>query len=272
MKRREFTSVCAAGLAATAMSADGPPSLVIDSHAHAGNMIGLGIREATFEEFLAAADEAGIHKMCVSSITALEFDAESGNRAVYELTKRYPDRIIGFASIPDAHLGKRGLDILERAVTEWGFRGYGELETNPSDPIDHPYWIAVLKSAAKHRIPGLVHGPYVPAVNAARRAPEATMILAHGGTGWGAHINEWMDTVEALRDAPNLYLETCTSIVDAGFTEFAVSELGADRIVFGTDSPLLDPAVQMAKISGAEIGEDDKRKILGGNMRRILRI
>ncbi len=114
--------------------------------------------------------------------------------------------------------------------------------------------------------------PYGPAVNAARREPEATIILAHGGTGWGAHINEWNDTVEALRDVPNLYLETCTSIVCSGFIEFAVSELGADRIVFGTDSPLLDPAVQMAKITGAEIGEDAKRKILGGNMRRILRI
>ncbi len=95
MKRREFAGVCAAGVAGMAVPADGQHSLVIDAHAHAGNMIGMGIREASFEEFLAAADEAGIHKMCVSSITALEFDAESGNRAVYELTKRYPDRILG---------------------------------------------------------------------------------------------------------------------------------------------------------------------------------
>jgi predicted TIM-barrel fold metal-dependent hydrolase len=272
MNRREFASVCAAGLAGTTMPAADRPSIVIDAHAHAGNMIGWGIREVSFEEFLAAADEAGIHKMCVSSITALEFDAESGNRAVYERMKRYPDRILAFASIPDAHLGRRGLESLERAVTEWGFRGYGELETNPSDPIDHPYWIAVLESAAKHRIPVLVHGPHAPAVNAARRVPEATIILAHGGTGWGAHINEWIDTVEALRDVPNMYLETCTSILSAGFVEFAAVELGADRIVFGTDSPLLDPAVQMAKITGAEISEDAKRKILGDNMRRILRL
>ncbi len=272
MNRREFVSVCAGGLAAAALPAADRPSMVIDAHSHVGSMIGMGIRDASFEDSLAAADEAGIHKMCLSSIRALEFDAEGGNRIVYDCQRRYPDRVVGFASIPDAHLGKRGVELLERAVNDWGFRGYGELETNPSDPIDHPYWIAVLESAAKHHIPVLVHGPQGPGVAAARRVPEATIILAHGGTGWGTHLNEWIDTVLALRDVPNVYLETCTSILSAGFVEFAVSELGADRVVFGTDSPLLDPAVQMAKVTGAEISDEDKRKILGDNMRRVLRL
>jgi predicted TIM-barrel fold metal-dependent hydrolase len=276
MNRRDFVTSCTAGLAVSALannaSAADRPSIVIDAHAHVGSMLGMGFRDVSFEDFLAAADEAGIHKICLSSITALEFDAESGNKVTREAALRYPNRILPLASIPDAHLGKRGLEMLERTVTDWGFRGYGELETNASDPIDHPYWIAVLESAARHRIPVLVHGPAGPAVAAARRVPEATLILAHGGTGWGVHYNEWIDAVLAVRNFKNIYFETCTSILSAGFIEFAVTELGADRVIFGTDSPLLDPAVMMAKITGAEISDEAKRKILGDNMRTILRL
>ncbi len=272
MNRRAFVSVCSAGLTAAALPAADRPTMVIDAHSHVGSMIGMGIRDVSFADFLAAADETGIHKMCLSSIAAIEFDAETGNRVTHDWATRYPDRVLPFATIPDAHLGRRGLELLERTVDDWGFRGYGELETNLSDPIDHPYWIAVLESAAKHRIPVLVHGPQAPGVIAARKVPEATILLAHGGTGWGVHVNEWIDTVLAIKDVPNIYLETCTSILSAGFVEFAVAELGADRVVFGTDSPLLDPAVQMEKVLGAEISDQAKRKILGDNMRGVLRL
>jgi predicted TIM-barrel fold metal-dependent hydrolase len=92
------------------------------------------------------------------------------------------------------------------------------------------------------------------------------------GTGWGTYRNEWIDSVEMARQHPNVYLETATSIVGAGLIEFAVRELGAERLVFGTDSPLLDPAVQKAKITGADIENAQRDAILGGNMRRILRL
>lgn len=254
-------SVCAAA-----------PHEVIDAHAHVGALSPMGVPDVSFEQFLAAADQCGISRMCVSSIGSTMYDADEGNRLTRTLAQRYPHRLIPFASIPYAQLGRKGLDALDRAVDSWGFRGFGEIMTDRSDPMDHPYWIAVLEKAAHYRIPVLVHANQGPCARAAHQVPQATILLAHMGTGLGEHQGEWTDAILMAKSHPNVYLEICTSILADGMIEAAVREIGANRIVFGTDSPLLDPAVQMAKITSAEIPDSDKAKILGANMRRLLRL
>jgi uncharacterized protein len=52
--------------------------------------------------------------------------------------------------------------------------------------------------------------------------------------------------------------------------EHAVSELGAERILFGTDMPLLDPYTQLAKVTGADISNEAKQAILGDNLAGLL--
>jgi hypothetical protein len=229
-------------------------------------------RDVSFEESLAAADQVGINKLCLSSIEAIAFDMEGGNREVRRLMKQYPDRIIGFATVPAPYFGQQGLDELQRAVEEFGMKGIGELETSAAYPIDIPHWIAVLKKAAALKVPVLVHGSPFACARAAELVPDVTILLAHLGTGLGLAVGEWIDAIEMAKNHPNIYLETCTSITSYGQIERAVQELGSERIVFGTDSPLLDPAVMKAKITSADISAEAKQNILGKNMARLLRI
>ena len=56
----------------------------------------------------------------------------------------------------------------------------------------------------------------------------------------------------------------------AGFTEMAVRELGAERVLYGSDAGGRSFASQLAKVYGARISRDDKRLILGGNLKRLL--
>ena len=44
--------------------------------------------------------------------------------------------------------------------------------------------------------------------------------------------------------------------------EWAVNEVGVDRILFGTDTPLYSTAMQRARIDKADLSDQDKRKIL----------
>lgn len=261
----------AAALAAPSHAAQ-PFTNIIDAHSHVGALSPMGVPDVSFDRFLAAADECGISKMCISSIGSTMFDADEGNRLTHSLALKYPDRLIPFASIPYAQLGQKGLDALERAVESWGFRGVGEIMTDHSDPLDHPYWIAVLKKAAQYKIPVLAHADPGPCARAAQEVPEATILLAHMGTGLGQFQAEWIDAILMAKSHPNVYLEICTSILADGMIEDAVREIGAERVIFGTDSPLLDPAVQLAKITSAEISDSDKARILGANMRQLLRL
>jgi hypothetical protein len=56
----------------------------------------------------------------------------------------------------------------------------------------------------------------------------------------------------------------------SGFVEMAVRELGAERIIYGSDVGGRSFASQVAKVVGAEIPDSDKKLILGGNLRRLL--
>ena len=56
----------------------------------------------------------------------------------------------------------------------------------------------------------------------------------------------------------------------AGLVEMAVRELGADRILYGSDCGGRSFASQLAKVTSADIADADRKKILGGNLRKLL--
>jgi predicted TIM-barrel fold metal-dependent hydrolase len=53
--------------------------------------------------------------------------------------------------------------------------------------------------------------------------------------------------------------------ITSGLIEWAVKEIGADRIFYGTDSPLYFAPMQRARVEHAEISDEDKRLILREN-------
>ena len=79
-----------------------------------------------------------------------------------------------------------------------------------------------------------------------------------------------MRAVQAAERNPSLMLETASSAVNNGSLEYTIERIGPERIIFGTDMPLLEVSVQMARVSGAAIGQEEKDLIFGGNMARML--
>ncbi len=62
----------------------------------------------------------------------------------------------------------------------------------------------------------------------------------------------------------------CGTDPTAGFTEMAVRELGAERVLYGSDAGGRSFASQLGKVLGADIPDSAKRLILAGNIKRIL--
>jgi predicted TIM-barrel fold metal-dependent hydrolase len=87
--------------------------------------------------------------------------------------------------------------------------------------------------------------------------------MAHlGGGGWRG--------VQDVKPYPNVLIDTSGAQPQAGLVEYAVRELGADRVLFGSDWPIRDFATQMARVTGARLPERDRRRILGLNAARLL--
>ena len=105
----------------------------------------------------------------------------------------------------------------------------------------------------------------------ANRYPRVRLILAHIGHD---EIDETRDRqIRAVQMATqgNVWTDTSSSkSVTSGLIEYAVEQIGASRILFGTDTPLYCCAMQKARIAYAGISNEDKRKILYGNAAQLL--
>lgn len=60
--------------------------------------------------------------------------------------------------------------------------------------------------------------------------------------------------------------------VDPSTVRRLISRHGTDRIVFGSDWPMTDPASEIDAIRALDLGDDAESAILGGNLRRVLRL
>lgn len=96
----------------------------------------------------------------------------------------------------------------------------------------------------------------------AARNPGMQIICAHSGGDWELGF-------PALRPHKNIALEISGSWPTRGMVEMAVREVGAERVVYGSDIAGRSFASQLAKVHGADIPERDKELIFAGNLERI---
>jgi hypothetical protein len=87
-------------------------------------------------------------------------------------------------------------------------------------------------------------------------------------------VGDYQQQVRAIQASRqgNVFTDTSSSkSILSGLIEWAVREVGADRILFGTDTPLYFAASQRMRVEQAEISPEDRRKILAENARKLLR-
>ena len=75
----------------------------------------------------------------------------------------------------------------------------------------------------------------------------------------------------SFKFSPNEVCRTSNKDVPDGVIEYIVSQVGADKVLFGTDQPMRDAAPQLGWVTYSRLPEEEKAKIVGINMRKILR-
>lgn len=202
---------------------------------------------------------------------------------------RHPGRFEVFGGM-DPRWGRDGVDLFERSLAEFGFRGfkvYPPCGFSPSDPALFPYY----ELCAHWRVPVVVHvGPTSPALSfataypfmldeAARNFPRVAFILAHGSV----NFTEECAMLCAFR--PNVYLDLSAfqsaprSTAAGGAVSAAVARGINHKILFGTDWPVFRlqgdqksfvDAVAAGDGPLAELGDAERELILHGNAQRLL--
>lgn len=240
---------------------------------------------ATAEDLIESMDREGVaisvivnygwstHELCVET-----------NDYILESIARYPKRLVGFCAVSSYH-NEKSLAEIERCALG-GIKGVGELRpdvqppgfmtkkalepfsrllrernlilmTHSTDPVGHVYRG---KGAAT---PEKLYA-FITSLNG------LPVVCAH----WGGGLPFYTLMPEVRKALENVYFDTAISpfLYRPDIYRYVRDLVGADRILFGTDYPVLPPSRLLKEIEGVELPGEEKDMILSGNARRLLGI
>ena len=214
-------------------------------------------------------------------------DRYVGNDYVAGVVRKYPEQFIGFASV-DPWKGALAVQELERAVNELGLRGLKLMPITqaffPNDQRFYPLW----EKCSELGIPALFHtgqtgiGAGTPGGgglklkysqplyldDVAADFPDLTIIMAHPAVPWQE------EQLSIALHKANVYIDLSgwsPKYFRPALVQYANTIL-QDKVLFGSDYPLIQPDRWLEDFERLDIKEDVRRKILLENARKLFKI
>jgi len=254
------------------------------------------IQDPLCDELVAEMAAAGISRSILLAadftyaLEDCELTVEESFHKHREVLARHPGKFEVFGGV-DPRWGQDGIDLFERSLVEFGFRGfkvYPPCGFSPSDPGLFPFY----ELCAHHQVPVLLHiGPTSPVLafdvsypflldEAARKFPTVNFIMAHGAVSF----TEECAMMCGFR--PNVFLDISAFQGSlrkdgmSGAVRRVVSQGINHKIIFGTDWPVFRMQGTQQNFVAAVAAEDgplsdltevEQELILHGNIARLLR-
>ncbi|MFI1395000.1 amidohydrolase family protein [Streptomyces sp. NPDC020681] len=233
---------------------------IIDVHAHVGPWpFHMDNGDAAYN--LRLMDRYGIDLQLVSAAEAVVYDAVAGNAALRDVLAWHP-RLLGYAVVNPNRIEESAED-LRRCLATGRFVGAKIHTTYPGRLIGSHEMSEAFDVVAEAGVPLLLHawGPEVallPELLASR--PGLRIIVGHAGG------DAWREAAGAAAECDRLYLEHCRTVTDAGRIAYArESGVPVERLLFGTDSTLIDPCWSLGVIRDAGFSADELERVLWRN-------
>lgn len=247
-------------------------TLVIDFHNHAGRWGSTGIDDE-LNRYLRIMDASGVDKANINCI--FYGSARLSNNTAARFVDLHPDRFIGVGFVTP-HYPNETIPELERCFSELDMKSLKIYPNYFGSTVDDPAYDPIYEWCDEREIVIMSHSSFTSDsdqlthperfIGLAERFPGIRWVLAHSGNSMKGQIA----AVKAAKSAPNIYLETATSFGEHGTIEFLVDGAGPDRVLYGSDMPLLDARAMVGRIVTADLPDETKRKVLGLNAAKLL--
>jgi len=239
----------------------------------------------TTDELIASMDEYGVDISVILNIGWITHElCVETNDYILESIARYPNRLIGFCVI-QPHSYEAAIAEVERCV-KGGIRGIGELRPDVQllDLNDKEMMEPFIEVVRKHRLILLTHAsepvgheypgkgsispdilyPFITSF------PDLTIVCAH----WGGGLPFYALMPEVKKAMNNVFFDTAASpfLYSPQVYNQVIQLVGGDKILFGSDYPLLAQGQLLKEINSLDLPEETKSLILSGNAQRLLDI
>lgn len=252
-------------------------SEIIDFHMHPGfeswqNMCGYSnVYEKTPKGIKEAVKQVGITHICGSVIERQRKDVDfeylkALNRDALKLRE-----ILGDFYTPGFHIHP---GYVEESIAEIEFMHENDVnlvgELVPYlhgwDSFETDAVKEILDAAEEYRMVVSYHSADYEVDRMISEHPEITFVAAHPGER--PYVERH---IEKMKKYGNLYLDLSgTGLFRMGVLKYLVSQVGAERILFGTDYPICNPAMYVEAVRYEELSQEARELIFSGNARRIL--
>lgn len=256
-------------------------------HDFLGNKIGMSDRERnglTLGGLVEKLDEAGIDKALLLAVKCGSLGPATNYHLPYEMVadavQQYPDRFAGIAGI-DPTEGMRGVRALERAVRDDGFVGahlYPHwFELAPDHAKYYPFYAKCIELDVPIQMQvghALRYSVDRPLKNVGRPytldtiacdLPELKLVGIHLGWPWTEEM------IAVAYKHPNVYIGSdayAPKYWPESFVHY-INSWGMDKVIFGTDYPVIDPARALAEIDALGLRPEAKEKLLWKNANKL---
>ena len=235
-------------------------------------------------ELINAMDENRVDKSVVFGFPWKKADTfKRHNDFIMDAVGKYPDRLIGFGCFDPAH--KAAVAETERCLLG-GLGGIGELafyKFRISNAV-LDQMVPIMEICCSRDLPVLIHtnepvGHVYPGktpntlaqiYRMINRFPQNKIVLAHWGGGIFFFNLLKKEVKEKLK---NVYFDTAASpyLYDPEIYQVAVNLVGFDKILFGSDYPLLPPARYFNEMEAAGLSDNQIKNICGLNAAKLLK-
>ena len=240
---------------------------------------------ATVEELIASMDESGVDKSVILNMGWVNHElCVETNDYILEAVARYPQRLIGFCVIQPL-AGDRAIKEMERCARN-GAKGIGEMRPDVQgfDLRDSVIMAPVVEAAIENDLIFLTHAsepvghqyfgkgnitpefiyPFILSF------PDLKLVCAH----WGGGLPFYALMPEVAQAFANTFFDTAATpfLYRPQIFKQVADILGSDKILFGSDCPLMSPTRVITQLESVALSEEDRAKILGGNAQRLLSI
>ncbi|HSP65076.1 MAG TPA: amidohydrolase family protein [Candidatus Deferrimicrobium sp.] len=242
-----------------------------------------GERVASAESLVEAMDEQGVERsVCFSWPFADAATCAEANDYIAAAVRRHPDRLVGFGVVQPldpgaaaevrrcAGMGLAGIGEMNADAQGWGLLDE-EVEPVVGACVETGMpWTLHCSEPVGRQYPGRGSSTPDRVMVFAERHAGLTLICAHlgGGLPLYAHIPE------VHRVCERLYFDTAAQpfVYEPSVYRALVDGVGAERILLGSDHPLLDVPRYLAALDEAGIDAPSQGLITGANAARLLHI
>lgn len=235
------------------------------------------------EKLIDDMDKAGVDKSVVLNIGWRSIDlCYVTNNYILEAAAKYPSRLIPFCAVPQLCTPESIAEI-DRCV-KGGVKGIGELRPDIELDLMDEYGVAYLAEYLKtNKLSLLVHSTepvghdypgkdlVTPAVleTFIGQLPGVNIICAH----WGGGLPFYTLMPEVKKTLAHVYYDSAASpfLYNSNVYAAVAGLAGKDRILFGTDYPLISQKRQLDEINALEMDAADKALLLGGNAAKLFK-